>query len=632
MEQQKRARSNSGSNSSGKQKKAHIEPIILNYGIEIEAVFELINEYNAYNQFIKFYLNNITNNDKINTTMRDFIKILKLCIENTDDDNDNQIILKNEIKENNIYIELIKTEKIKTKNKRIIEEEEEEADFLSGLGNSVVYKTIEEEIEIEKDNIDNFLGTNLNKLIDEAKRPINVKNESITDEIKNFINDWYNFLNIAIIIIKYKLDNILSVKDRIVIYSLLNIMSPEENILENFKNIFELNNSIKLYNSIDEDINKFYQEEIKENEIILLLTKDLSVICNDNKVYKDIISGKIVKYNYLLNNCEFITQPFKDIKDIEKKLSIFFNEPIINKTLLNCITTSQHVHISLNNSKGIIKPDIYLILTIVCICNYFQDKIFKLFLITRTNNNYCKKLNYNNTLEEENYIFNNNTNFYNNNIIRILSIFYEKFDNISDYYFNRYYWFNILNLYKLSDNSPYTIEFRLKHGSTDVLELCNVCKLYENIINYAINLLNSNTNLREIKDIRIFKETIDSLIRPNETNIFNNEILFNIKDYFTDSTSNYIIGLNKLNSELSQSIEGGKSQKSKISKIDNFIKTLNNKPIYKMNSFGYEFIGYGLNDIIREKLKLNFEFKSKSKVFDIIIKKYLNLNNIFYDI
>ena len=189
----------------------------------------------------------------------------------------------------------------------------------------------------------------------------------------------------------------------------------------------------------------------------------------------------------------------------------------------------------------------------------------------------------------------------------------------------------------MSDNSPYTIEFRLKHGSTDVLELCNVCKLYENIINYAINLLNSNTKLREIKDIRIFKETIDSLITPNETNIFNNEILFNIKDYFTDSTSNYIIGLNKLNSELSQSIEGGKAQKSKISKIskiDNFIKTLNNKPIYKMNSFGYEFIGYGLNDIIREKLKLNFEFKSKSKskVFDIIIKKYLNLNNIFYDI
>ena len=46
-----------------------------------------------------------------------------------------------------------------------------------------------------------------------------------------------------------------------------------------------------------------------------------------------------------------------------------------------------------------------------------------------------------------------------------------------------------INLYDFDDiNKPYTIEFRIKHGSTDAEELSNVCKLYQNIINYGIDL------------------------------------------------------------------------------------------------------------------------------------------------
>lgn len=82
--------------------------------------------------------------------------------------------------------------------------------------------------------------------------------------------------------------------------------------------------------------------------------------------------------------------------------------------------TSQHVHISLNNSTVIIRPEIYLILSILCICLYFQNEIFKLFLITRSNNIYCKKLNYN-IYDDSNYII--NPNEYNDCLLKIYCVF-----------------------------------------------------------------------------------------------------------------------------------------------------------------------------------------------------------------
>jgi hypothetical protein len=351
------------------------------------------------------------------------------------------------------------------------------------------------------------------------------------------------------------------------------------------------------------------------------------------KVYTNISSGQIVKSYKLLNNCEFITKPFKNIDDI-KRLSIFFDDPIINNTLLNCEKTSQHVHISFNRNNNIIKPDIYLVLSIVCVCYHFQDKIFKLFLITRTDNIYCKKLNYNFTpgTEDDSIIFDSN---YNTNLIKINKLFYDKNNSTGFYRNNRYYWLNIINLYNNGNNKPYTIEFRLKHGSIDIEELKNVCKLYENIINYATELLDENSHLRTQSSMTDFKTIIEQIIDYNKDIIFNEKILKDIKNYFTDPTSKYVIGLNKLNNELKKDIApiqvfGGKKSNRFDKKIDisTFIESLENTQIYKKNSFGNEYIGDGLDDYVKDKLITNF---NRTKSSDNI-KSYLNLNNIFYNI
>jgi hypothetical protein len=191
---------------------------------------------------------------------------------------------------------------------------------------------------------------------------------------------------------------------------------------------------IKIYDI--SSIDTFFKKLQIDNEINLFLISDASVICN-----KNIKSGQIVKYNYLLNNCEFITQPFKTIDDVEN-------------TLLNCTKTSQHVHISFNNSSGIIRPDIYLILCILCVSLYFQDEIFKLFLITRTDNMYCKKLNYNILSNQDIYILTDTD--YNDCLFKMCSIFNEKPSqvvSINAYeHDNRYNWLNfqLINLIQLN--------------------------------------------------------------------------------------------------------------------------------------------------------------------------------------
>jgi hypothetical protein len=64
---------------------------------------------------------------------------------------------------------------------------------------------------------------------------------------------------------------------------------------------------------------------------------------------------------------------------------------------------------------------------------------------------------------------------------------------------------------------------------------------------------------------------------------------------------------------------------TKFNDIELFINYLNNQPIYKRNSFGYQFIGYGLDNQIISELK--------TKVIDKRnINNYLNSNNIFYNI
>ena len=94
-----------------------------------------------------------------------------------------------------------------------------------------------------------------------------------------------------------------------------------------------------------------------------------------------------------------------------------------------------------------------------------------------------------------------------------------------------------------------------------------------------------------------------------------------------------------MNLELSESIQGGKLNKktSKTSRknindnknIQYYINNLTTKPIYKMNSFGKQFIGYGLNGIIIKKLETKF---NSDTVTEKKFKQYLKLKNLFYDI
>lgn len=312
----------------------------------------------------------------------------------------------------------------------------------------------------------------------------------------------------------------------------------------------------------------------------------------------------------------------------------FFDDPIIKDTLLNCEATSQHVHISFNNTYGIIKPDIYLVLSIVCVCYYFQDEIFTLFLNTRSDNKFCRKLNYIDT--HINFIY-NIVDDYDKNVYNISSIFYQKHDKTEYYYLNKFYWLNILNLFKFGphDNKPYTIEFRIKQGSTDTEELGNVCKLYENIINYANELLKDGT-LKKITNIKDFKIAIETIMSIYKEDIYNEIILKGIKDYFTSNTSKYYIGREKINNTESESdteLSGGRKQisrnfsNSKSNLLNIYIETLKKIPIYRKNSFGNEYIGHGLDNYVQDNLKTEF----LDKTFTINdLDNYLNSHNIFY--
>jgi len=666
--------------SSEKITKYYTDNLTLKYGIEIESVFELIDEYNAYNQFVKFYLANIEyNNDNINSTIESFMEILNKCIEEYAHDNIEYI---SEIQTNDIYIALTNEKIIKNniemenrerikmrninKNEKNVPVEDDKGMWSNLFNFSQEVEAIEEradKIEEEPDKIyiNNYLTTNLKKLFTVDGIPYIRDETGMPADTVKFISDWHKFLNIGIIIIKNKLETIesrynignLDYSPQDVIYLLLNIPKRINNIYIDFENIFDLKNTkIKLYDTTDASLSSFYRQQQGDDEILLNLTNDSSVVCDDALAYKNIISGSVVKYNYLFNKCEFITQPFNSIEDIKKKLSIFFEEPIINKTLLNCYKTSQHVHISFNNSGQNTRPNLYLILILVCVCYYFQDSIFDLILITRSNNNYCKKLNYHETLLSSYYELNEGDD-YDISLINISRIFYQSFDEFLHYKFNRYYWLNLFNLYNLQDTeAPHTIEFRLKHGSTDANELSNVCTLYKNIINFSIKLLKNNSSLLDNKiNIKEFKSKIEAIIdRSGKDNIFHSEILKDIDEYFTSPSSKYVIGLNKLNNIFRETVySGGKFNRFKqnvsismsslksakktqnIGKfIKSFINTLESKQIYRMNSFGYERIGIGLEDNIKQKLKNEFSFYRN--LTNNKLKEYLKSHNIFYDI
>jgi hypothetical protein len=647
--------------------------INLNYGVEIEAVFELINVHTAYNQFINFYLNHIRNtysgNKTINSTIISFIKLLKLCINKSSANSVIRQLIASLIT-NDIYILLTpeKTEEVKKQEKEKLQEKKQlkqqrkigkktAITFLSALGvqddDESSSSINDEDDDYDYVKIEDFLNKNLNLLIKESRKITH--SDVISEEATDFIKKWKEFLNLAITIIKHMYHEFES-NEKDVIKTILNVFDDSNNtIFTAFNKIFNLteNEKIKLYKMLN--IKNFYTTKPPIDEIFLCLIEDMSVVCTDAIVYKNIKSGQVAKYNYLLNGCEFITQPFNTIDDVKNKLSIFFNNTIIENTLLNCAKTSQHVHISFNNSSGIIRPDIYLILCILCVSLHFQEEIFKLFLITRTDNMYCKKLNYNDTFSNDdiydlNDITDSNTD-YNKCLEKLCNIFSENK--------SRYYWLNILNLFNYSITKPYTIEFRLKHGSTDEVEIGNVCKLYENIINYANELLTDESiDIKGNKNIKIIKILIEKKIKRGGDDIFKQKILKDIEYYFTNINSDYVKGLNTLNKiistkkleekvnkeseELEESEEsdeyglyiGGigklkSTMHNNTNRINNLIRSLTKQPIYKLNSFGYEFIGHGLHRNMKTKLKTTFNSATRI-ITQEDLKQYLNLHNIYF--
>ena len=66
----------------------------------------------------------------------------------------------------------------------------------------------------------------------------------------------------------------------------------------------------------------------------------------------------------------------------------------------------------------------------------------------------------------------------------------------------------------------------------------------------------------------------------------------------------------------------------KMSKISKIINDYRNKSIYKMNSFGFEYIGKGLNPIIINNLETKF---NSSRPSNTTVQNYLNLHNIFIE-
>jgi hypothetical protein len=594
--------------------------ITLNYGVEIEAVFELINEHIAYNQLIYYYIHNKENSIE---TIKKFIQIIITCIKNPESQSKDIQAEINILKENEIYKFLSPKLEIN------------EYTFLDKLG-----------VDDNSELANNYIKTGLETLFNSSiNKPFNQTDIDLDEETKNNIQNWSNFVNIGIIVIKYMLEKLGSPYTIDDVITVLNIpMEFEKGLFNAFTNFFnfKLNKKIKLYKLI----NNFSFEEQEDNEISLCLIPDVTVICDNRKIYKNISSGEIIKYYKLLNHCEFITKPFKTIDNIAN-LGIFLNDPIIKDTLLNCANTSQHVHISFNKNDSIIKPDIHLVLSIICVCYLFQEEIFKLFLITRSDNMYCKKLNYNKdkilknpTYYNRIYTFDNiMEHAYNENIITILMLFYTEDDFDEDKICeNRYFWLNILNLYPTGFDKPYTIEFRLKHGSNDIEELHNTCKLYENIINYATELLKENeSTLRTKLNIIDFITEIEKLININKVNIFNEKILKDIYWYFTSSA--YKQGLDKLNQLIlrqpattaaSGVLFGGKAQKRQII-IDEFIEKLAKKEIYRYNSFGIEFIGIGLAEYIKKNLQATF-LNNDTSIDDKNLKLYLETYNIYYDI
>jgi len=666
--------------------------IYLNFGIEIECVFELIDTFGVYIWFIDVFLklNKATNRknslvrinsapshvfnklideliditDLLKAGSPDFDNLFKREGDNCKEAYDTLYIYKNGAQDyRKVFLTFLKIIIFNSKDNVLDINPKPEIDEAVLLGDPEIGNYTPVIIEKHYDTMKNFFGNLtilINSIIFHGIRYIrelgNKENDKIIKDI--FIKFFKNF-----------------------------VIGPgytNDVFKKRFSDYITKASKIKIYDGISLCSDDFYRlSEHQRRDIHLLLIEDASVVCDDELIYEKIVSGESYVYEFLLNKCEFITQVFNNTSEIERLHNFFTNEQI-NMRLFNCKNTSNHVHISFNKNKELIKPDLYNILAIVCVCLYFQEEIYKLFLITRSNNKHCEKLMIENTMTDYNTYdipsdYYTDNAVYNKVLIKILHHFYNNpsilHTGFNDY---RYYWLNLLNLINMNEydikdwKKPPTIEFRLKHGSTDATELKNFCILYENIIIYAIKLSSEIPSTNK-GNILLFKESILQILRRDST-IFTREILKNIDRYFTDHFSEYVKGLKQLNLLIQQRSlttpqdiktsspvahtpnvikKGGrhsilellrkiidtttrtndkfvtrtKTRNTSSAKklINKKIKELKDEPIFKLNSFGKQFISYGLDEYFIKTLYDNIDKINNDKDFYDFLKK----NNIF---
>ena len=620
--------------------------ITLNYGIEIECVFEIINKLNVYVLFLQIYFNKDSSGESIKN-LDDYNYSFNLTL--------------------NTLFEFLTSLKTKANLNPLIKNK------ITQLESQEIYKTLLTIFTDKKTTFYDHFKQEYNKLVTLSKTvssPIPPSRTIITrsmsqsiSEASDFIDNVTKFINDVIDIIKDYIINSIDINHdelKDYIFRLLDLLVFNKEF-KDLKNLIKFGDNIILYDSEDVYKKSFYTDSKKEDQKLhLLYIQDTSVICDGKKVYKNIIDQVLSTYKFLFDQCEFITEVFNTPDEIKTKLDIFFSNENIKSTLLNCEKTSNHVHISFNITEArnkIIKPDIKIVIALLCICHKFQDNIFRLFLKFRDNNKYCLRLNYNNGKECNITLQDGYTDDQYDECIKVLFDFFYIDRQDFSIKLNRYFWLNIVNLFKIQniEDRPPTVEFRIKHGSTDTEEMKNVCILYKNLINCAIELSsNIATGQNKINDI--YKNL--STIFDNSYN-YESKILGETRYFFMRSP--YNDGLVELNSILEIS-ETPKSQSGGISLPLNFlnksvdaplvvtpsvdkpsvdkpsvdkpsvdtkmvflnqkISELDSKKICKLNSFGKQFIGYGLNDDLKNSLEKYFNKKNRDDNNDDLITDF----------
>ena len=294
--------------------------IILNYGIEIECVFDIINELSVYISFINIFLSedkernsrNLTMyKDSFNLMLSKLIAFIRECgIESI------QVLY-----ENDIYKSL-----------------------------NAIYENDKNFYEFFKKNYDDISKYISSTISERTRTRANAKLKQEYEKILLFIRNFTDFIkNIIDLIVKYiNVSPTFNPDLKKPIDTIIELVVIGGDFFNDFNNRFKLNlnENLKIFNENDmETMEEFYDiSRHNRDRLYLYLTQDCSVICTYSDLYKNIITSKLEKYNFekykfLLNECEFITQVFKTPDDIETKLDIFFKNTTVERTILNCEKT-----------------------------------------------------------------------------------------------------------------------------------------------------------------------------------------------------------------------------------------------------------------------------------------------------